>query len=86
LAAYIADRVFQASNMNFGLMLSVKLEEKLAQVVRDDAWSQQDEDREYDRCLLQVMSELPCRPLAGGNIRVGDYILLGTSNFQRARD
>lgn len=86
MAAYLTDRVFQASNMNFGLMLSVKLEEKLAQVVRDDAWSQQDEDREYERCLLQVMSELPCRPLAGGNIRVGDYILLGKNKFQSARD
>jgi len=79
-------RFKKASNMNFGLMLSVKLEEKLAQVVRDDAWSQQDEDREYDRCLLQVMSELPCRPLAGGNIRVGDYILLVDSDTRIPED
>lgn len=63
-------------------MLSVKLEEKLAGVVRDESWSQQDEDKEYERSLLQVMSELRCMPLAGGNIRVGDYILLGTTNHR----
>lgn len=64
--------------MNFALLLSVKLEEKLADIVRGDEWSQQDEDKVYKKCLAQVISEAECEPWAGGDIRVGDYILLGT--------
>lgn len=63
--------------MNFALMTSVTLEDKLAHIARNDDWSQQDEDKVYKKCLAQVISEAVCKPQAGGNIRVGDYILLG---------
>ena len=69
--------------MNFALMISVKLEEMLAEVVRDDSWSQHDEDKEYKRCLAQVISGVKAKPQAGGDIRIGDYILLGTSSRRK---
>jgi hypothetical protein len=65
----------KASNMNFGLMLSNNVEEKLAMVQRDDSWTQDDEAKEYDRCLKEVVEEHG-RAWADGNIRIGDYIIL----------
>jgi hypothetical protein len=63
--------------MNFALMVSTKVEEKLALVERDDDWSQQDEDKQYKKALAEVLDEMDTNPQAGGNIRIGDYILLG---------
>ena len=63
--------------MNFGLMLSNKVEDMLDQVHRDENWSQQDEAREYERCLNDVLEE-DGRAWADGNVRIGDYILLST--------
>lgn len=65
----------KASNMNFGLMLSNNVEEKLAVIQRDDSWTQDDEAKEYDRCLKEVVEEHG-RAWADGNIRIGDYIIL----------
>lgn len=65
----------QASNMNYALMISCRVEEKLAQVNRSDGWTQHDEAFEYDRCLKEVLEE-EGRAWADGNIRLGDYILL----------
>ena len=63
--------------MNYALMISSKVEERLAMVLRTDDWSQQDEDIEYRRCLGEVLTELDSKPLVSGDIRIGDYILLG---------
>jgi hypothetical protein len=65
----------KASNMNYGLMLSNKIEEKLELVERDETWTQNDEAREYARCLREVTDEVQYA-WADGNIRIGDYILL----------
>ena len=62
--------------MNFALMISTKVEEKLDLVDRGVEWSQADEGREYERCLKEVLEENE-KAWADGNIRVGDYILLG---------
>ena len=62
--------------MNFALMISNKVEEKLDLLQRGLEWSQADEGREYERCLREVLEE-DGRAWADGNIRVGDYILLG---------
>lgn len=70
------DLSFQASNMNFGLMVSCKVEDKLALVERDESWTQAKEAREYERCLKEVVEEEEGRVWADGNIRMGDYILL----------
>lgn len=71
--------------MNFGLMVSNKVEEKLDLVERVPKWSQADEAREYERCLKEVLEEDE-RAWADGNIRIGDYILLGKSWTVSQRD
>ncbi|KAI9887885.1 MAG: hypothetical protein M1823_000273 [Watsoniomyces obsoletus] len=65
----------KASNMNYALMVSCCVEEKLAQLQRPPSWTQHDEAVEYDRCLREVLEE-EGRAWADGNIRLGDYILL----------
>jgi hypothetical protein len=65
----------KASNMNYGLMLSNNVENKLVAVERDEHWIQTDEAVAYERCLKEVVEE-DGRAWADGNIRIGDYILL----------
>jgi hypothetical protein len=66
----------KASNMNFALMISNKVEDKLALMERHQNWSQEDEARVYSQCLSEVLNEEDGRAWADGNIRIGDYILL----------
>lgn len=61
--------------MNFGLMISCKVEEKLELIERDVEWNQAKEAQAYEECLKEVLDEHG-RAWADGNIRVGDYILL----------
>lgn len=61
--------------MNYGLMISCKVEEKLALIERDVEWTQAKEATAYEECLKEVLQENG-RAWADGNIRVGDYILL----------
>jgi cellulose synthase/poly-beta-1,6-N-acetylglucosamine synthase-like glycosyltransferase len=75
----------KASNMNYGLMLSNIVEEKLASFARDESWNSNDEAREYDRCLKEALQENG-RAWADGNIRVGDYILLVDSDTRVPTD
>lgn len=67
----------QASNMNYALMVTTKVEDKLLLVERGEHWGDKDENVEYERCLAEVLQGLGNGTLAGGNIRMGDYILLG---------
>lgn len=69
----------KASNMNYALMVSNAVEDKLLTVERDDAWNQEREKEAYERCLVDVLNDLEGRAWADGNIRVGDYILLSKS-------
>lgn len=66
----------KASNMNYALMVSNKVEDKLLLVQRHEGWTQEDEYAAYDKCLAEVLAEEEGRAWAEGNIRVGDYILL----------
>lgn len=75
----------KASNMNFGLMLSCNVEEKLLQIKRHDAWGQGDEALAYEQALKEVLEE-DGRAWADGNIRVGDYILLIDSDTRVPTD
>ncbi|KZF20770.1 hypothetical protein L228DRAFT_213107 [Xylona heveae TC161] len=75
----------KASNMNFGLMISCKVEEKLTLIARPDDWTQADEAQAYERCLKEVVEE-DGRAWADGNIRVGDYILLIDSDTRVPSD
>jgi hypothetical protein len=64
--------------MNFGLMISCKVEDKLLQHPRTKNWAQADEAKAYETCLKEVLEENH-RAWANGNIRIGDYIVLSTS-------
>lgn len=75
----------KASNMNFALMISCKVEEKLEQIQRTPDWSQHDEAMAYERALKEVL-EADGRAWADGNIRVGDYILLIDSDTRVPAD
>lgn len=66
--------------MNFGLMISCKVEDKLAAIHRGPEWSQHDEAQAYERALKEVVEE-DGRAWADGNIRVGDYILISMFMF-----
>lgn len=69
-------RFKKASNMNYALAVSGRLEEKLAGYDRSGGWSQMDEDDAYHMCLQEILDEDGGRTWAEGNIRMGDYILL----------
>ena len=61
--------------MNYGLMISCRLEELLQTHGRHDQWTQADEAGLYEQAFKQVMEERP-EAWADGNVRIGDYILL----------
>ncbi|KAI2465456.1 glycosyl transferase family group 2-domain-containing protein [Annulohypoxylon bovei var. microspora] len=75
----------KASNMNFALMISCKVEEKLALYDRGPEWSQADEALAYERSLKEVLEE-DGRAWADGNVRVGDYILIIDSDTRVPSD
>ena len=71
--------------MNYGLMLSCKVEEALAQVERHEKWTQEDEASAYSKALSAVAKSYPDAWL-DGNIRIGDYILLIDSDTRVPAD
>lgn len=75
----------KASNMNYALMISCKVEEKLLAIQRPFEWSQHDEAQAYEQALKEVLEE-DGRAWADGNIRVGDYILLIDSDTRVPAD
>ncbi|MCJ1267119.1 hypothetical protein MMC22_007004 [Lobaria immixta] len=75
----------KASNMNYGLMISCKVEERLLLIQRPHDWSQADEAQAYERCLNEVLEELGVA-WADGNIRIGDYIVLIDSDTRVPAD
>ncbi|EFY93702.1 putative glycosyltransferase family 2 protein [Metarhizium acridum CQMa 102] len=75
----------KASNMNFALMISCKVEERLQAINRPLEWSQHDEAQAYEQALKEVLEE-DGRAWADGNIRVGDYILLIDSDTRVPAD
>ncbi|KAH8169966.1 glycosyl transferase family group 2 domain-containing protein [Sarocladium implicatum] len=75
----------KASNMNFALMISCKVEDKLQAIERTPQWSQHDEAQAYEQALKEVL-EADGRAWADGNIRVGDYILLIDSDTRVPAD
>ncbi|KAI1087920.1 glycosyl transferase family group 2-domain-containing protein [Rostrohypoxylon terebratum] len=75
----------KASNMNFALMISCKVEEKLSLYDRGPEWSQADEALAYERSLKEVLQE-DGRAWADGNVRVGDYILIIDSDTRVPSD
>jgi cellulose synthase/poly-beta-1,6-N-acetylglucosamine synthase-like glycosyltransferase len=83
-----AGKFKKASNMNYALNVSTRVEDKLMAMIRasDGSWTP-DEDRiAYASALAEVIEEDAGRTQAAGNIRVGDYILLIDSDTRVPSD
>jgi cellulose synthase/poly-beta-1,6-N-acetylglucosamine synthase-like glycosyltransferase len=76
----------KASNMNFALMVSNKVEDKLAAIQRHPAWSKEDETLAYENCFGEVLRDLNGKAWADGNVRIGDYILIVDSDTRVPND
>lgn len=81
-----AGKFKKASNMNYALEVSSRLEDKLLQFERPSAWTHADEQRLYNECLDSIVEEDEGRTWAGGNVRIGDYILLIDSDTRVPED
>jgi hypothetical protein len=79
-------RFKKASNMNYALMVSNRVEEKLADIERHPGWTKDHENGVYAQCFQEVLEELNGRAWAAGNIRVGDYILIIDSDTRVPQD
>ena len=79
-------RFKKASNMNYGLGVTNRIEEKLQGTARNDKWNQRQEDAAYRRCLAEVLKEDQGRTIADGNVRMGDYILIIDSDTRVPAD
>ena len=81
-----AGKFKKASNMNYAMEVSSRVEDKLLQFARPSAWTQADEQNLYSECLESVKQEDRGRTWAGGNVRIGDYILLIDSDTRVPED
>ncbi|KAK9365295.1 glycosyl transferase family group 2-domain-containing protein [Lipomyces kononenkoae] len=73
-------RFKKASNMNYCLDISNRVEEKLQVIERHDKWTDDDENQAYEQALAAVIEEEKGDCWAAGDIRVGDIILLVDSD------
>ncbi|RMY74176.1 hypothetical protein D0862_14158 [Hortaea werneckii] len=76
----------KASNMNYAMWVSVRVEEKLKDIQRHEQWTQEDEAQAYREALNQTVEEDQGRTWADGNIRIGDYILIIDSDTRVPTD
>ncbi|KAK4978475.1 hypothetical protein LTR66_010567 [Elasticomyces elasticus] len=76
----------KASNMNYGLWISNRVEEKLVNIFRPETWTQADEGAAYRQAIGAVVDEDEGRTWCDGNIRIGDYILLIDSDTRDPPD
>lgn len=76
----------KASNMNYALMISCQVEDKLALLERGPEWTTKDEAEAYMKALEKTIEAHEGRAWADGNIRVGDYILLIDSDTRVPTD
>lgn len=76
--------------MNFAMDISLKIEELLEHVVRHGKWTDDDEDRAYQQAMDQVLHDkfqtTGQDAWAGGNVRMGDLILLIDSDTRVPAD
>ena len=76
----------KASNMNYAMRLSVRVEELLTAVHRHERWTQTDENNAYREALQTALEERQGEAWADGNIRMGDYILIIDSDTRVPND
>jgi hypothetical protein len=71
-----AGKFKKASNMNYALSVSTRVEDQLATTDRIDGWTKEDEHQAYDAALARVIDFDDGRTWAEGNVRIGDYVLI----------
>lgn len=76
----------KASNMNYALRISCRVEDLMAQQPRGEGWSQLEENALYKEVMKAVMTEHEGEAWTDGNIRIGDYILLVDSDTRVPSD
>ena len=76
----------KASNMNYAMNVSARVEDKLKLFQRPYGWTQQDEEAAYKNALAKVTEEDQGRTWADGDIRMGDYILIIDSDTRVPED
>ena len=81
-----AGKFKKASNMNYAMAVSSRIEDKLAAIQRGPKWTQEAEARAYRQCLEEVKVEDQGKTWAEGNVRIGDYILLIDSDTRVPQD
>ncbi|OCT47489.1 Glycosyl transferase family 2 [Cladophialophora carrionii] len=83
-----AGKFKKASNMNYALNVSARVEDKLSANIQptDGTWTVDQERTTYRAALAEIIHEDEGRTQAAGNIRVGDYILLIDSDTRVPQD
>jgi hypothetical protein len=76
----------KASNMNYAMNVSARVEDKLTRISRHARWNDQLEEEAYRDALDQVIKEDQGRTWADGNVRIGDYILIIDSDTRVPED
>lgn len=85
-----AGRFKKASNMNFAMGISLKVEEKLELVNRSGDWNDDDEREAYNEAIADVLETFKAtsghEAWAAGNIRIGELILIIDSDTRVPED
>ena len=81
-----AGKFKKASNMNYCMAASARVEDKLAALDRGQGWNNERELDAYSTALAEVIAEDEGRTWAEGNIRMGDYILIVDSDTRVPAD
>jgi membrane glycosyltransferase len=76
----------KASNMNYAMWVSNRVEDKLNALERHEGWTQEHEAAAYHDALVEVIDADEGRTWADGNIRIGDYILIIDSDTRVPTD
>ena len=76
----------KASNMNYAMWVSTRVEDKLRTIERHMDWTQEDESAAYIKALEETVQADEGRTWADGNIRMGDYILIIDSDTRVPED
>ncbi|KAK5077918.1 hypothetical protein LTR64_003679 [Lithohypha guttulata] len=81
-----AGKFKKASNMNYAMNVSARIEDAMIDVQRETGWTQDDEDALYEQCLGQILDDDQGRTWAEGDLRIGDYILIIDSDTRVPED
>lgn len=81
-----AGKFKKASNMNYCLNVSNRVEDIMATAHRTPNWTQEDEDQLYISAFHEIIKQDRGRTWGAGNIRIGDFILLVDSDTRVPND